>query len=41
MLAEFLKYTSQTFPDTPVVKNLPAYSGDTGLIPSLGRFYMS
>ena len=27
------------FPGGPVVKNLPARSGDTGSIPGLGRFH--
>jgi len=31
---------SQDFPDGPVVENLPANAGDTGLIPSLGRSHM-
>ena len=29
------------FPGGPVVKNLPANSGDTGLIPGLGQFHVS
>jgi len=29
------------FPGGPVVKNLPASAGDTGLIPGLGRFHVS
>ena len=28
------------FPGGPVVKNLPANAGDTGSIPTLGRFHM-
>ena len=28
------------FPGDPVVKNLPANSGDTGSIPGPGRFHM-
>ena len=28
------------FPGGPVVKNLPAGAGDTGLIPGLGRFHV-
>ena len=28
------------FPDGPGVKNLPANSGDTGVIPNLGRLCM-
>ena len=28
------------FPGGPVVKNLPANAGHTGLIPGLGRLYM-
>ena len=28
------------FAGGPVVKNLPANAGDTGLIPGLGRFHM-
>ena len=33
-----LKASSMDFPGGPVVKNLPANPGDTGLIPGLGRF---
>ena len=32
-----LNMAIQDFPDGPVVKNLPASAGDTGLIPGLGR----
>jgi len=28
------------FPGGPVFKNLPAYAGDTSLIPASGRFHM-
>ena len=31
---------SRNFPGGPVVKNLPANSGDKGLIPGPGRFRM-
>ena len=30
----------QDFPGGPLVKNLPANAGVTGLIPGLGRFHM-
>ena len=30
----------QDFPGGPVVKNLPANAGDTGLIPGMGRSHM-
>ena len=35
-----LKVTSVDFCGGPVVKNLPASVGDTGLIPGPGRFHM-
>ena len=35
-----LKYTNSDFPSGPVVGNLPANSGATGLTPGLGRFHM-
>ena len=36
-----LKSSHQDFPGGPLFKNPPANAGDTGLIPDLGRFYMS
>jgi len=35
-----LKNSFPDFHDDPVIKNLPANSGDMGLIPGLGRFHM-
>ena len=35
-----LKNILRNFPDGPVVKELPANVGDTGLIPVPGRFHM-
>ena len=34
------KFRFEDFPGGPVVKNLPANSGDTGLSPGPGRFHM-
>ena len=34
------KEQGRDFPGGPVVKNLPANAGDTGLITGLGRSYM-
>ena len=34
-----LKIQFAGFPGGPVVKNLPANAGDTGLIPGLGQFH--
>ena len=34
-----LKIQFVGFPGGPVVKNLPANAGDTGLIPGLGQFH--
>ena len=43
-LAAGINHTSRTilgnFSGGPVVKNQSASTGDTGLIPDLGRFYM-
>ena len=36
----YTKVNVWDFPDGPVVKNLPANAGDTGLIPGPGRFHM-
>ena len=35
-----LKKLSKDFPDSPVFKNPPAKSGDTGSIPGLGRSHV-
>ena len=35
-----VKITVRGFPGGKVVKNLPANAGNTGLIPSLGRFHI-
>ena len=34
------KDTDEDFPGGPVVKDLPANTGDVGLIPGPGRFHM-
>ena len=34
------EYWSGGFPSGPVVKHLPCNAGDTGSIPSLGRFHL-
>ena len=36
----YIKSKPWDFPGGPVVKNLPANAGDTGLIPDLGRSHM-
>ena len=40
MLPLICKNIRQYFPGSSVVKNLPAYAGDMGSIPGLGRPYM-
>ena len=40
MLLDALRFRIADFPAGPVVKNPPVNSGNMGLIPGLGRFYM-
>ena len=35
-----LKGSDRVFPGGPVLKNLPANAGDTGLIPGLGKSHI-
>ena len=40
ILAAIEKFTLRDLPGGPVVKNLPANAGDTGLTPGPGRSHM-